>query len=250
MKLEVMSRKLGLLAPLGVLLGNLAIAFVLYSLARIIYLLVNYSYFEQGLTFSHLMEMLGGGVVFDTSAILVTNIPYIVLMLLPWHRKENKSYKQVCKWVFIIINGLALAINLCDAVYFRYMINPTLSNLNSDTNQKLTIPNLNNIYEVGDEGCENIDVLRESMGIGTIQGNNGNDAGNQNNQNNSVNLSEEVMQGTVGNGMAEGDGAGVPNSDITKSDEYELIESKTFPYWIVVAVCSLAYGIFHFSRKK
>ena len=125
MKLEVMSRKLGLLAPLGALLGNLAIAFVLYFLARIIYLLVNYSYFEQGLTFSHLMEMLGGGVVFDTSAILVTNIPYIVLMLLPWHRKENKSYKQVCKWVFIIINGLALAINLCDAVYFRYTMRRT-----------------------------------------------------------------------------------------------------------------------------
>ena len=125
MKLEVMSRKLGLLAPLGALLGNLAIAFVLYFLARIIYLLVNYSYFEQGLTFSHLMEMLEGGVVFDTSAILVTNIPYIVLMLLPWHRKENKSYKQVCKWVFIIINGLALAINLCDAVYFRYTMRRT-----------------------------------------------------------------------------------------------------------------------------
>ena len=125
MKLEVMSRKTGLLAPLGALLGNLAIAFVLYFLARIIYLLVNYSYFEQGLTFSHLMEMLGGGVVFDTSAILVTNIPYIVMMLLPWHRKENKSYKQVCKWVFIIINGLALAINLCDAVYFRYTMRRT-----------------------------------------------------------------------------------------------------------------------------
>ena len=125
MKLEVMSRKLGLLAPLGALLGNLAIAFVLYFLARIIYLLVNYSYFEQGLTFSHLIEMLGGGVVFDTSAILVTNIPYIVMMLLPWHRKENKSYKQVCKWVFIIINGLALAINLCDAVYFRYTMRRT-----------------------------------------------------------------------------------------------------------------------------
>ena len=54
------TKRLGLLAPLGALLGNLAIAYVLYFLARIIYLLVNYSYFEQGLTFSHLMEMLGG----------------------------------------------------------------------------------------------------------------------------------------------------------------------------------------------
>ena len=125
MKFEVIRRKLGLLAPLGAMLGNLAIAFVLYFLARIIYLMVNYSYFEQGLTFSHLMEMLGGGVVFDTSAILVTNIPYIVLMLLPWHRKENKLYQQICKWLFIIINGLALAINLCDAVYFRYTMRRT-----------------------------------------------------------------------------------------------------------------------------
>ncbi|MBO7538416.1 MAG: LTA synthase family protein [Prevotella sp.] len=126
------TKRLGLLAPLGAMLGNLAIAYVLYFLARIIYLLVNYSYFEQGLTFSHLMEMLGGGLVFDTSAILVTNIPYIILMLLPWHRKENKLYQQICKWVFIVINGLALAINLCDAVYFRYTMRRTTTTVFSE----------------------------------------------------------------------------------------------------------------------
>ena len=126
------TKRFGLLAPLGAMLGNLAIAYVLYFLARIIFLLVNYSYFEQGLTFSHLMEMLGGGLVFDTSAILVTNIPYIVLMLLPWHRKENHTYQQICKWVFIVINGLALAINLCDAVYFRYTMRRTTTTVFSE----------------------------------------------------------------------------------------------------------------------
>ena len=114
------------------MLCNLGIAYILYFLARIIYLLVNYSYFEQGLSFSHLMEMLGGGLVFDTSAILVTNIPYIVLMLLPWHRKENDTYQQICKWVFIIINGLALAINLCDSVYFRYTMRRTTTTVFSE----------------------------------------------------------------------------------------------------------------------
>ena len=114
------------------MLCNLGIAYILYFLARIIYLLVNYSYFEQGLTFSHLMEMLGGGIVFDTSAILVTNIPYIVLMLLPWHRKENNIYQRTCKWVFIVINGLALAINLCDAVYFRYTMRRTTTTVFSE----------------------------------------------------------------------------------------------------------------------
>ena len=114
------------------MLCNLVIAYILYFLARVIYLLVNYSYFEQGLSFSHLTEMLGGGLVFDTSAILVTNIPYIVLMLLPWHRKENSTYQQICKWVFIVINGLALAINLCDSVYFRYTMRRTTTTVFSE----------------------------------------------------------------------------------------------------------------------
>ena len=126
------TKRFGYLAPLTAMLCNLGIAYILYFLARIIYLLVNYSYFEQGLSFSHLIEMLGGGLVFDTSAILVTNIPYIVLMLLPWHRKENDTYQQICKWVFIVINGLALAINLCDSVYFRYTMRRTTTTVFSE----------------------------------------------------------------------------------------------------------------------
>ena len=126
------TKRFGYLAPLTAMLCNLGIAYILYFLARIIYLLVNYSYFEQGLSFSHLMEMLGGGLVFDTSAILVTNIPYIVLMLLPWHRKENDTYQQICKWVFSVINGLALTINLCDSVYFRYTMRRTTTTVFSE----------------------------------------------------------------------------------------------------------------------
>ena len=126
------TKRFGYLAPLTAILCNMGIAYILYFLARIIYLLVNYSYFGQGLSSSHLMEMLRGGLVFDTSAILVTNIPYIVLMLLPWHRKENNTYQQICKWVFIVINGLALAINLCDSVYFRYTMRRTTTTVFSE----------------------------------------------------------------------------------------------------------------------
>lgn len=106
-------------------LFNLLLLYVVYQVARMVYLFVNYSYFEQGLTFGHLMEMLGGSLVFDTSAILVTNIPYIVLMLFPLHLKETRVYQLVCKWVYLVINGLALAVNLCDAVYFQYTMRRT-----------------------------------------------------------------------------------------------------------------------------
>ena len=124
--------KIQLLSPLGVTLLNLLIVYAIYFIARIAYLLENWSYFSQNLSFGHLMEMLGGGLVFDTSAILVTNIPYIVLMLFPLHLKETPVYQQVCKWVFLIINGLALAINLCDAVYFRYTMRRTTTTVFSE----------------------------------------------------------------------------------------------------------------------
>ena len=125
-------RKIGLLSPIVATLFNLLIAYVVYFIARISYLFENWSYFSQNLSFSHLMEMLGGGLVFDTSAILVTNIPYIVLMLFPLHQKETHFYKQLCKWVFLIINSLALAINLCDAVYFRFTMRRTTTTVFSE----------------------------------------------------------------------------------------------------------------------
>ena len=121
----IKTRRLRLLAPLAMTILNLLMVYATYFVARLIYLFINYSYFEQGLTLQHLKEMLHGGLVFDTSAILVTNIPYIVLMLLPVHRKENRTYQQLCRWVFVIINGLAFLVNLCDSVYFRYTMRRT-----------------------------------------------------------------------------------------------------------------------------
>ena len=124
--------RLGLLSPLAATVCNLLLLYVVYFLARITYLLVNYSYFSQNLSFGHLMEMFRGGLVFDTSAILVTNISYVVLMLLPWHGKETKAYHSLCRWVYLIINGLALAVNLCDAVYFRYTMRRTTTTVFSE----------------------------------------------------------------------------------------------------------------------
>ena len=121
-----------LLTPLAVIVCNLLLAYAVYFLARIIYLTINYSYFYQDLTLVHLFELLGAGLVFDTSAILVTNIPYIVLILLPWHGKERPAYQQFCRWVFVIVNSLALAINLIDACYFRFTMRRTTTTVFSE----------------------------------------------------------------------------------------------------------------------
>ena len=54
--------------PIIAVLGNLLIAYVMYFIARIAFLAENYSLFADNLSTPHLMEMLRGGVVFDTSS--------------------------------------------------------------------------------------------------------------------------------------------------------------------------------------
>ena len=130
--MKIRSKIPSYIVPMAVLLCNLAIVYVVYFLARIVYLLVNYSYFEQSLSLPRLTEIFQGGLVFDTSAILVTNIPYIVMMLFPLHQKETRIYQQLCKWVYLVVNGLALAINLCDAVYFRFTMRRTTTTVFSE----------------------------------------------------------------------------------------------------------------------
>ena len=113
------------LLPLVSMLGNLLLAYVVYSIARIAFLLENYNLYADSLTTAHLFELLRGGLVFDTSAILYTNALWIVLVMLPVSRKENPVYQSVCKWLFIVVNTLTLAINLGDAVYFQYTMRRT-----------------------------------------------------------------------------------------------------------------------------
>ncbi len=116
------------LSPLAATLVNLLLAYVVYAIARVAYLLDNWSYFADSLT----MEVVQGGLVFDTAAILVTNIPYIVLMLLPLHLKETAFWHRLCQTVFVVVNGLALAVNLCDAAYFPFTLRRTTTTVFSE----------------------------------------------------------------------------------------------------------------------
>ena len=123
-------RRLRLLSPLAATLCNLLLAYALYFIARITFLLENWSYFSSNLTGSHLLEMLSGGLMFDTSAIMVTNSLYIVMMLLPVHQVVAKPvYQKICRGVFLAVNGLALAMNLCDAVYFQFTMRRTTTTI-------------------------------------------------------------------------------------------------------------------------
>lgn len=117
------------LAPFGALVVNIFMAFVVYLIARVAFLLENFSYFSEGLSFSQVGEWFWGGYIFDRSAITYTNSLYIVMMLFPLWIKECRGYHLLCKWVFVVVNTLTLVINLCDAVYFPYTLRRTTTSV-------------------------------------------------------------------------------------------------------------------------
>ncbi len=107
---------------------DLLLAYLVYFVSRVAYWLENLSYF-QGLSSGDLWNIFSGGCLFDTSAIFYTNALWIVMVLFPLHWKETAVWHKVCRLLFVIVNGLALVMNLADSVYFTYTLRRSTSTL-------------------------------------------------------------------------------------------------------------------------
>ncbi len=105
-------------------LWRLFVVFALFSITRVLFYLFNQSYFS-GMTASHLFTLFASGLKFDLTALLYTNILFIVMMVLPFRFRYNVYYQKVAKWLFVITNSLALLGNFVDIVYFRYTMRRT-----------------------------------------------------------------------------------------------------------------------------
>ena len=99
---------------------NMLLVYVLYTVSRLVFLWSNWESFATGFDKLELNQLIVGSLMFDTSAILYTNALYALLLLLPLHYKERRTWKRVAKWVFVVVNGLCIAMNLADVVYFRF----------------------------------------------------------------------------------------------------------------------------------
>lgn len=115
-----------LLAPIWAVIVNLLTVYVIYAIARLVYLGLNWSLLSPALQ-GNLGDLIKGSLQFDTSAIVYTNLLWVVLMLLPLHLKERSAYHCVLRWLFVVVNGLALIVNLADAVYFPFTLRRTTS---------------------------------------------------------------------------------------------------------------------------
>ena len=111
---------------------NLIIIYIAYGICRVAFVMENWGLFASDFQWSSVPEMLHGAWMFDTSAILYTNVLYALLMLIPLHYKEMRGWQMTAKWVYIIVNGVCIAANLADCVYFKYTMRRTTNTVFSE----------------------------------------------------------------------------------------------------------------------
>lgn len=99
---------------------NMLVAYLVWMLSRVAFFAENWSTFAPYMSWSLFKSGLHGALVFDTSALLYVNSLYLVLMLLPFHLKERSGFHKALKWLFIVTNAVAVAMNLMDSVYFQF----------------------------------------------------------------------------------------------------------------------------------
>ncbi|MBR3489644.1 MAG: sulfatase-like hydrolase/transferase [Bacteroidales bacterium] len=114
--------KLRPLTPPLALLCNLVLAYLLYFVCRVVYILEFWDIYSAGWGQLSVASLLHGGFVFDTSAILYTHLLYAAMILLPWPRKwyASRGWHITAKSIYVVTNILMLSINLVDTVYSRY----------------------------------------------------------------------------------------------------------------------------------
>jgi phosphoglycerol transferase MdoB-like AlkP superfamily enzyme len=114
------SRSKGLPIPVVAAI-RLAMVLGFFSVSRILFWLFNLQYFSD-LGTGELFRLFLRGILFDISALLTINLPYILLVFIPFRFRSGKFYMRGTGILFYAVNIVALMVNLIDTVYFRFTL--------------------------------------------------------------------------------------------------------------------------------
>jgi phosphoglycerol transferase MdoB-like AlkP superfamily enzyme len=103
-----------------VLIYRILLIMILFSLFRIGFYLFNHKMFP-GVTPGQFLTMMKGGLTFDISAVVYVNMLFILLSIIPLEVRYKDVYQEILKYIFYITNGIALAMNGMDFVYYRFV---------------------------------------------------------------------------------------------------------------------------------
>ncbi len=102
------------------LFQRLLLLLIPYQLCRVFFYVYNHNYFADVTTHQFLYYCFIG-LRFDVPAIIMTNLPFIFLSLLPFGGPDSIYRKVVLKTVFMVINSLAIFMQFGDSVFLPFV---------------------------------------------------------------------------------------------------------------------------------
>lgn len=107
---------------------RLLLAMFLFMLCRIGFFLYNLSYFPEMTTWNF-MRILWGGFWFDLTAVLYINVIILILSIIPVDLRFRAGYQTTIKVFYYVLNGLALAANVMDFIYYKFTLRRTTADV-------------------------------------------------------------------------------------------------------------------------
>ena len=107
------------LSYLASALCNLLLAMFLFSVCRLVFFLMNQNLYTD-LETSRLLGLFKAGLRFDLSAVLYTNLPYLIFTFIPLQVRETRVWRKITKTLYVVPTFLACAANMADSVYFPF----------------------------------------------------------------------------------------------------------------------------------
>lgn len=104
----------------ALLVWRIALVYIVLMLCRAVFYLYNAESIGP-LAWSDLGTLLAGALKFDTVSAVYADGAFVLLSLLPLHAREKRWYQRIQFGYYVVVNAvLVVALNLADAVYFRY----------------------------------------------------------------------------------------------------------------------------------
>ncbi len=94
---------------------------VFLFLSRAVFYAFNIKYFADVPAMEEL-KIFYHGTRFDIAAILMLNLPFILMYILPFRFREKKGYLAAADIYFYLVNIFALLLNFVDIIYFRFTL--------------------------------------------------------------------------------------------------------------------------------
>ena len=135
-----------------VLIFRILLAYVFYSIARILFYAYNSSLIKVDGVIDFL-KLCYHGLVFDTTTLLYVNSLFILVSIFPAVINRKRAYQKVLLYIYFITNVLAYSTNFIDFIYYRYTFSrstrASLDTLENESNKLLLLVDfLKNYWDV------------------------------------------------------------------------------------------------------